>query len=192
MTPLVLNLYKESSIVVLLVPANMTNFLEPLDLTVNSYVKKFMHGKFNVGHSLQIGNQLDVGKQLQDIDVPLRLSLLQPCHAESLVEFYNHMTTTAAQKCHSKWVEGHRNHGSSSGWSSLDPFQEIDPLIERGGDENSAIFNATEADIGVLKSKYLVDTQHDRNSGRDSEWENGDEIDFEWNAFDAFDDEPDL
>ena len=117
MTPLVLNLYKESSIVVLLVPANMTNFLEPLDLTVNSYVKKFMHGKFNVGHSLQIGNQLDAGKQLQDIDAPLRLSLLQPCHAESLVEFYNHMTTTAAQKCHSKWVEGHRNHGSSSGWS---------------------------------------------------------------------------
>ena len=38
---------------------------------------------------------------------------------------------------------------------SLDPFQEIDPLIERG-DENSAIFNATEADIGVLKSKYLI------------------------------------
>ena len=27
------------------------------------------------------------------------------------------MTTTAAQKCHSRWVEGHRNHGSSSGWS---------------------------------------------------------------------------
>ena len=117
MTPLVLNLYKESSIVVLLVPANMTNFLEPLDLTVNSYVKKFMRGKFNAWYSLQIGNQLDAGKQLQAIDVPLRLSLLKPCHAESLVECYNHMTTTAAQKCHSKWVEGHRNHGSSSGWS---------------------------------------------------------------------------
>ena len=99
MTPLVLNLYKESSIVVLLVPANMTNFLEPLDLTVNSYVKKFMRGKFNAWYSLQIGNQLDAGKQLQDI------------------ECYNDMTTTAAQKCHSRWVEGHRNHGSSSGWS---------------------------------------------------------------------------
>ena len=74
---------------------------------------------------------------------------------------------------------------------SLDPFQEIDPLIERG-DENSAIFNATEADIGVLKSKYLVDTRHDYNSGSDSEWENGDEIDFEWNVFDAFDGEPHL
>ena len=50
----------------------MTNFLQPLDLTVNGYVKKFMW------YSLQTGNQLDVGKQLQDIDVSLRLSLLKP------------------------------------------------------------------------------------------------------------------
>ena len=75
---------------------------------------------------------------------------------------------------------------------SLDPFQEVDPLIEQEGDENSAIFNATEADIAVLKSKYSVDTQHDSDSVSHSGWENGDEIDFEWNAFDAFDDELDL
>ena len=75
---------------------------------------------------------------------------------------------------------------------SLDPFQEVDPLIEQERDENSAIFNATEADIAVLKSKYLVDTKHDSDSVSDSGWENGDEIDFEWNAFDAFDDELDL
>ena len=52
--------------------------------------------------------------------------------------------------------------------------------------------NATEADIAALKSKYSADTQHDCDSGSDSEWENGDETDFERNAFDAFDDEPDL
>ena len=75
---------------------------------------------------------------------------------------------------------------------SLDPFQEVDPLIEREGDEKSSIFNATEAHIAVLKSKYSVDTQHDSDSVSDSGWENGDEIDFEWNAFDAFDDELDL
>ena len=75
---------------------------------------------------------------------------------------------------------------------SLDPFQQINPLIEREGDESSAIFNATEAGIAVLKSKYSVDNQHDCDSWSDSEWENGDEIEFERNAFDAFDDEPDL
>ena len=90
-------------------------------------------------------------------------------------------------------MEGRRNHGSSSERvGSLDPFQEIDPLIEQEGDENSAIFNAPKADIAVLKTKHSANTQHDCDSGSDSEWENGDETDFKRNAFDAFDDEPDL
>ena len=60
-TPMRLNLQKESNIVVVLVPSNM-NFLQSLDLTVNGYVKKLMRGKFNAWY-LQIGNQLDAGKQ---------------------------------------------------------------------------------------------------------------------------------
>ena len=96
-TPIILNLYKESNIVVLLVPVNMTNFLRPFDLIVHGYVKKFMCGKFNARYSLLIGNHLDAGKQLQDIDVTLRLLLLKPCHAERLIEYYNHITTKAAQ-----------------------------------------------------------------------------------------------
>ena len=79
---MVLNLYKDSNIVVVLVPANMANFLQPLDLTVNGYVKKFMRGKFNEWYSLQTGIQLDARKELQDIDVPPSLSLLKPCLAE--------------------------------------------------------------------------------------------------------------
>ena len=94
---IILNLYKESNIVVLLVPVNMTNFLRPFDLTVHGYVKKFMCGKFNARYSLLIGNQLGAGKQLQDIDVPLRLLLLKPYHAERLIECYNYIRTTAAQ-----------------------------------------------------------------------------------------------
>ena len=74
-TPMVLNLYKESNVVVVLVPTNMTNFLQPLDLTITV---KFMRGKFNAWYSLRTENQLDAGKQLQDIDDPLRLSLLKP------------------------------------------------------------------------------------------------------------------
>ena len=174
----------------------MTNFLHPLDLTVNGYVKELMHGKFNARYSLQIENQLDAGKQLQDIDVPLRLSLLKPCHAEWLVECYNHMTTTAAQNVvQSGWKAARITEALQvgvKGLGSLDPFQKTDPLIDREGVENSTIFNATEADIAVLKSKYSVDTQHDCDSGSDSQWENGDEIDFEQNAYDAFDDKPDL
>ena len=47
-------------------------------------------------------------------------------------------------------------------------------------------------DIAVLKAKYSADTQQVCDAGSDSEQENGDEIDFERNAFVAFYDEPDL
>ena len=131
-TPMVLNLYKESNIVVVLVPTNMTNFLQSLDLTVNNYVKKIMGGKFNAWYSLQTGNQLYAGKQLQDIDVPLRLLPLKPCHAEWLIECYNHMATTAAQNViQSGWkAAGIREalQVEVTGLVSLDTFQEIDPF----------------------------------------------------------------
>ena len=116
---------------------------------------------------------MDAGKQLQDINFPLGLSLLKPCHAEWLVECYNHMTNTAAPNViQSGWKASGITEALQVGvkWLvSLDPFQEIDPLIEREGYENSAIFNATKTEIAVLKSKYLVDTQHDRDSVSDSE-----------------------
>ena len=133
--------------VVVLVPANMTNFLQPLDLTVNGYVKKFMCGKFNAWYSLQIENQLDAGKQLQDIDVPFCISLLNSCYAEWLVECYNHMTTTAVQNViQSGWKAAGITEALQVGVKGLglrDTFQEINPLIERVEDENRAIFNAT-------------------------------------------------
>ena len=116
---------------------------------------------------------MDAGKQLQDINFPLGLSLLKPCHAEWLVECYNHMTNTAAPNViQSGWKAAGITEALQVGvkWLvSLDAFQEIDPLIEREGYENSAIFNATKTEIAVLKSKYLVDTQHDRDSVSDSE-----------------------
>ena len=85
-----------------------------------------MCGKFIARYSLQIGNQLDAGKQLQDIDVPLRLLLLKPCHAERLVECYNHMTTTAAQNViQSGWKVAGITEALQvevKGLRSLDPF----------------------------------------------------------------------
>ena len=163
MTPMVLNFYKECNIEVVFVPANMTHLLQPLDLTVNGCVKKFTRGKFNSWYSSQIRNQLDAGKQLHDIDVPLRLSLLKPLHAEWLVECYNHMTTTAAQNViYGGWkatgITAALRVGVN-GLESLDPFQDIDPLIEQQENNQSAIFNATENDISVLRLRMGMGKQ---------------------------------
>ena len=131
-TSMVPNLYKDSNIVVVIVPTSMTNFLQPLDLTVNCFVKKIMREEFNAWYSLQTGNQLYAGKQLQDINVPLRLLPLKPCHAEWLVECYNHMATTAAQNViQSGWKAAGIKEALQNevkGLGSLDTFQEIDPF----------------------------------------------------------------
>ena len=192
-TPMVLDLYKESNIVVVLVPENMTNHLQPLDLTVNGYVKRFMRAKFNSWYSSQLRRQLDEGKQLQDIDVPLCLSVLKPFHAQWLVDFYNHMTTTAGRNIILYgWKTGIMEalQAGTDGLESLDPFHDIDPLIEQQGERN-VIFSATANQIAVLKSKYQLEIP-DNSGGDESEWENEDDVDFTRNAFDAFNDEPDL
>ena len=82
----------------------MTYLLQPLDLTVNGYVKKFTSRKFSEWYSSQVMKQLDDGKELHDINIDLRLSKLKPLHAEELVELYNHMSTAEDQKMiHSAW-----------------------------------------------------------------------------------------
>ena len=97
MTKEVLDLYKKENIEITCVPANMTHFLQPLDLTVNGYAKKHTRRKFNDWYTTQIGLQLDKGKSLQDITVPLLLTHLKPIHAQWMVYLYNDMRKKVAR-----------------------------------------------------------------------------------------------
>ena len=58
------------------VPANMTNFFQPLDLTVNRAAKQLTKKAFVTYYSDTMTKQLEAGKQLEDIEVDLRLSVL--------------------------------------------------------------------------------------------------------------------
>ena len=42
----------------------------------------------------QITEQLDNGKQIEEVDVKLHLTRLNPLHAEWLVELFNHVATS--------------------------------------------------------------------------------------------------
>ena len=57
--------------------ANMTHFFQPLDLTVSGCAKQRMRKEF-VTYSNAVKQQLDSGKQLEDIEVDFRLSVLKP------------------------------------------------------------------------------------------------------------------
>ena len=75
------------------VPANMTHYLQPLDLTVNGASKQFTKKKFGEWYAQQIIEALDKGIPLNDIKIELKLSILNPLHARWIVELYDYLTS---------------------------------------------------------------------------------------------------
>ena len=80
------------------VPANMTHFFQPLDLTVNRCAKERMKNEFVVYYSEAVKQQLDSGTQLEDVEVDFRISVLKPMHAQWLVTLYNFFTSPDGSK----------------------------------------------------------------------------------------------
>ena len=129
----VLDHFKENNIATVFVPANMTGQLQPLDLTVNGYAKKYCKKKFNEWYMEQITKQLDSGKPIDEIEVKLQLTTLKPFHAEWLTDFYNLMTTSEGKNV---VLSGWKASGivqitekDSSQLESLDLFKDLDPLL---------------------------------------------------------------
>ena len=61
MTSDVLNLLRDNNILLTNVPPSMTEFYQPLDLTVNGFAKRFMARNFNDWYTEQVSAQLDKG-----------------------------------------------------------------------------------------------------------------------------------
>ena len=66
------------NIVVVSVPANMTHFFQPLDLTVNGEAKRFMQDKFTTWYSEEIQKQLNPGNGDANGEVNVDLRLTEP------------------------------------------------------------------------------------------------------------------
>ena len=75
-TEVVLNTLKDNNIDVLLVPANCTDRLQPLDISVNKAVKDFLHGEFQRLYADQVKIQLQNGHTNPDVN--LSLSVVKP------------------------------------------------------------------------------------------------------------------
>ena len=196
-TSVVLDCFKDNKIEVVCVPANMTYLLQPLDLTVNGYAKKFTSRKFSEWYSSQIMKQLDDGKELHDINIDLKLSKLKPLHAEWLVELYNQMSTAEGQKIiHSAWKASGITEAMKAGKASLqplDPFHDIDPMVEL--DDEGVDFNLREVcnlNESQLANGCSYKNEDSDESSSESESEYVPADDFERNVFDAIlDDEDD-
>ena len=93
-TPKVKRTLESLNIEMVLVPDNMTHFFQPLDLTVNGSAKNFMKKAFITYYSNEVQAQLKSGKELESVEVDLRLTAIKPLHAQWLVNLYNFFTTT--------------------------------------------------------------------------------------------------
>ena len=83
----VLQMLEENNIERVCVPANCTDRLQPLDLSVNKPAKEFLRGRFQEWYTSQIVDQLEEDTQ----QVDLRLSIMKPLGTHWLVALYDYI-----------------------------------------------------------------------------------------------------
>ena len=88
-TQKVLNLLEENHLMFILVPANCTDRLQPLDVSVNRAAKQFMQAKFEGWYADRIIAQKDSGQDIQPVN--LRLSVVKPIGAQWVIELYDYL-----------------------------------------------------------------------------------------------------
>ena len=74
-----------------LVPVNMTNLFQPLDITVNRVAKNIVRRCYSSYYSGEVMKQISAGIAPRDVKVNLKLSKIKPLHAEWLVKVYTEM-----------------------------------------------------------------------------------------------------
>ena len=185
MTCAVRELLNENHILLEKVPANLTYLFQPLDVQggPNGYVKRFMKKKFMLWYSDQVIRALDEGKDIKDVEISLKLSIVKPLHAKWLIEMYNHMTSSEGRDvCLKGWKVAGILDAAEKGLEelpNLDPFHDIDPLATSDSlEEVDGNESETERSMYISPS---VDEDDE-----DSEYEDED-----GNIFDVFDEESD-
>ena len=78
-------------IVAVYIPANMTKYFHPLDLTINGVAKTFLKDTFGTWYAGEVSKQLENGKDIYSVDIKLQLSVLKPIHARWLISLYDHL-----------------------------------------------------------------------------------------------------
>ena len=76
---------------VVIVPHNLTNKFQPLDLSVNKAAKAFISEKCNTWMTNGISKQINRGIQPPDVKVSLNLSVIKPLHAKWIVDLHHYL-----------------------------------------------------------------------------------------------------
>ena len=141
-----ISLLRDNNIYHVLLPNNMTHFFRAPDLTVNKHCKSYLKQLFSEWDAQQIENQLCSGKKLEEIKIEFHLTTLKLLPAKWLVEYYNEITKENGS---SVIINGWKAAGIydaikavSSGLQSIDPFDDISPIVTKH-DESESLLPAT-------------------------------------------------
>ena len=88
-TSSVLTLLDSHNIDIALVPANCTDRLQPLDLSINKAVKDFLRTQFKEWYAQELCSQLNEEKETEGVD--LKLSVIKPLGAKWMVAAHDHI-----------------------------------------------------------------------------------------------------
>ena len=130
-TEAVTSLLQEQKILNEYVPNNMTDYFQVLNLTVNKWVKDFMKQKFNEWFATQSRNELESGKELENITIKFLLLTMKPLHAGWLIDCYNQLTSSHGKDIIlAGWRASRISAAAEDGLIGflIDPFNEIDPF----------------------------------------------------------------
>ena len=93
-----------------------------------------MKNRFTEWYSRCIAQQLDAGKDVDNIDIQLKMSVLKPLQAQWIIDLYNYFTSADGRNIISNgWKAAFIMEALSKGTNGLeplDPFASIDPLSE--------------------------------------------------------------
>ena len=87
-TNVVLKLLMDNNIEYVIVPANCTDRLQPLDVSINKPAKEFLRSKFQGWFADEIASKLESNDKTP---VDMRLSIMKPLGAGWLMELYDHI-----------------------------------------------------------------------------------------------------
>ena len=88
-TSSILTLLDNHSINVALIPANCTDRLQPLGLSINKAAKEFLRTEFKEWYAQELCSQLNERKETEAID--LKLSVIKPLCAKWMVALHDHI-----------------------------------------------------------------------------------------------------
>ena len=82
----------KTSCEIVIIPQNLTNKFQPLDISVNKAAKSFISDKYNFWLANKMSKQLTAGNVATDVKVSLKLPVIKRLHANWIVDLYNTLT----------------------------------------------------------------------------------------------------